>query len=175
MLIDDTTTMPEQHTLTPTGVTLRWDNVQLEVDIPATDENGTMKKRILKGITGTASPGELLVIMGPLGAGKSILLDCLANHNTNYSGNVTINGQSWTDEMSKLSAYVLQDDLFYTTLTVKEHLQFQAELHMGKGCTSKERETRMVKVIANLGLVKCQDTMIGMEMPEEFLVENVNA
>jgi len=113
--------------------------------------------------------------MGPLGAGKSILLDCLANHNTNYSGNVTINGQSWTDEMSKLSAYVLQDDLFYTTLTVKEHLQFQAELHMGKGCTSKERETRMVKVIANLGLVKCQDTMIGMEMPEEFLVENVNA
>ena len=160
---DTTTTNPKQLTLTPTGVTLRWDDLQLEVDIPAMDESGTMKKQILKGITGTALPGELLVIMGPSGAGKSCLLDCLANRNTNYTGNVTINGQPWTEETSKLSAYVLQDDLFYATLTVKEHLQFQAELRMGKGCTSEERESRVANVIENLGLVKCQDTMIGME------------
>ena len=50
------------------GVTLRWNAVSLDVTL--TDDKETRTKQILSNISGEAVPGELLVIMGPSGAGK---------------------------------------------------------------------------------------------------------
>ncbi|RHY94106.1 hypothetical protein DYB31_002599, partial [Aphanomyces astaci] len=55
----------------------------------------------------------------------------------------------------------MQDDVFYATLTVKEHLMFQAELRMGKAFNPEEREARVDYVIDELGLTKCRDSQIG--------------
>ncbi|OQR81303.1 ATP-binding Cassette (ABC) Superfamily, partial [Thraustotheca clavata] len=85
---------------------------------------------ILNNISGVAMPGELFVLMGPSGAGKSSLLDVIAGRQKDYSGCVLVNGEKWTKQMNKLASYVMQDDVFYETLTVKEHLMFQAELRM---------------------------------------------
>ena len=45
------------------------------------------------------------------------------------TGNVKINGQFLQDpqQLSAISAYVQQDDLFIGTLKVKEHLKFQVK------------------------------------------------
>lgn len=74
-------------------------------------------------------PGEFLAIMGASGAGKTTLLNCLTFRNT---GKLNILGQRYlngapvnTDTLARISGYVQQDDLFISTLTVKEHLQFQ--------------------------------------------------
>lgn len=55
------------------GVLLTWEDLWVTVSV---GREG--KKPILKGLTGYATPGDLLAIMGPSGSGKSTLLDALA-------------------------------------------------------------------------------------------------
>ena len=50
-------------------------------------------KEILKKISGSAPPGELLAIMGPSGCGKTSLLNVLSNRASIKSGCITLNDQ----------------------------------------------------------------------------------
>ena len=61
--------------------------------------------------------------MGSSGAGKTTLLNCLAgqlpyNKGTIYTGNITINGVRQADSKHH-QAYIKQDDVFYSQLTVR--------------------------------------------------------
>ena len=68
--------------------------------------------------------------MGASGAGKSTLLNTLLFRNLTglkVSGSRLANDQLVTPtSLTSVSAYVQQDDLFIGTLTVREHLSFQA-------------------------------------------------
>ena len=63
------------------------------------------------------------------GAGKSTLLNVLASQNTSrlkVNGIVRLNGiEASASDISHVSAYVQQEDIFFGTLTVIEHLTFQ--------------------------------------------------
>ncbi|EQC42056.1 hypothetical protein SDRG_00899 [Saprolegnia diclina VS20] len=124
-------------------ITLEWNHVSRVVKIKNTATKQTEDKVILDNVSGSAAPGELLVLMGPSGAGKSSLLDVISGRQKDYTGSVLVNGEKWTKKMNKLASYVLQDDIFYETLTVKEHLLFQAELRMGKTFDAAQREARV--------------------------------
>uniref|UniRef100_K3X5A9 ABC transporter domain-containing protein n=1 Tax=Globisporangium ultimum (strain ATCC 200006 / CBS 805.95 / DAOM BR144) TaxID=431595 RepID=K3X5A9_GLOUD len=63
--------------------------------------------------------------------------------------------------MKRLTSYVMQDDLFYQTITVREHLVFQARLRMGATFTEEQYLNRVDTVMEELGLMKCRDTLIG--------------
>ncbi|GBN57278.1 hypothetical protein AVEN_166318-1, partial [Araneus ventricosus] len=66
--------------------------------------------------------------MGASGAGKTTLLNVLTGRNLrllNVDGEVLVNGENVGQAITRLSAYVQQDDLFIGTLTVREHLIFQ--------------------------------------------------
>lgn len=79
-------------------------------------------------VTGVVRPGEFLAIMGASGAGKTTLLNCLTFRNSGHlkiSGDRYLNGARVnTDTLARISGYVQQDDLFISTLTVREHLRF---------------------------------------------------
>ncbi|OQR88557.1 ATP-binding Cassette (ABC) Superfamily, partial [Achlya hypogyna] len=142
-------------------ITLEWKHVTKVVKVKNTATKQVEDKVILNDLSGAAVPGELVVMMGPSGAGKSSLLDVIAGRQKEYTGTVLANGNKWTKQMNKYASYVMQDDVFYETLTVKEHLLFQAELRMGKTFNASQREQRVNYVIEELGLEKCRDTQIG--------------
>ncbi|GFV96376.1 protein white [Trichonephila clavipes] len=105
-----------------------------------------------------------MAIMGASGAGKTTLMNVLTNRNLrllNVEGQVLVNGQSVGESIIRLSAYVQQDDLFIETLTVREHLIFQACLRMDKHLNYDERMKRVEEVMQELSLTKCADTIIG--------------
>ncbi|EEY67301.1 ATP-binding Cassette (ABC) Superfamily [Phytophthora infestans T30-4] len=141
--------------------TLHWRNLSLKAAITNPQTKAIEEKTILSNVSGTARPGELLVIMGPSGAGKSSLLDCISGRNKAVEGEIMLNGQPWSDDTKRLASYVMQDDLFYQTITVKEHLVFQARLRMGKTYTEQQYMKRVDEVMEQLGLMKCRDTLIG--------------
>jgi ABC-type multidrug transport system ATPase subunit len=145
----------------PPKFTLEWTDLCLKVAVKNVETKTTDEKVILNGVSGVANPGELLVIMGPSGAGKSSLLDCIAGRNKQVEGVVAVNGQPWSKAISRHASYVMQDDLFYPTITVKEHLLFQARMRMGSDVSEEHRERRVQAVMEELGLVKCADTLIG--------------
>ncbi len=68
------------------------------------------------------------------------------------SGEIKINGQliKNIDEISSISGYVQQDDLFVGCLTVKENLLFQAMLRMEKKYSEKERIERVEQVMIDV-------------------------
>ncbi|KAG8166303.1 hypothetical protein JTE90_005108, partial [Oedothorax gibbosus] len=124
------------------------------------------RKQLLHGVSGEAKAGQLLAIMGSSGAGKTTLLNVLTNRNLrmlDIEGDVLVNGHVAGDSISRMSAYIQQEDLFIGTLTVKEHLIFQSLLRMDECYSYKERLRRVEEVIVELGLSKCADTMIGAE------------
>uniref|UniRef100_A0A0K8SNK1 Protein white n=1 Tax=Lygus hesperus TaxID=30085 RepID=A0A0K8SNK1_LYGHE len=123
-------------------------------------------KHILKGVTGIAKPGELLALMGASGAGKTTLLNaltCKTSSKMELTGHRSINGVPVDENtLTSLSAYVQQEDLFIGTLTVKEHLIFQALVRMDRRIPYINRMQRVEEVMAELTLARCQNTIIGV-------------
>ncbi|OVA07212.1 ABC transporter-like [Macleaya cordata] len=123
----------------------------------------TVEKDILNGITGSASPGEVLALMGPSGSGKTTLLNLLSGRliESSPGGSITYNDQQYSKSLKRRIGFVTQDDVLFPHLTVKETLTYAALLRLPKTLTKQQKEERAIDIIYELGLERCQDTMIG--------------
>ncbi|XP_010653240.1 ABC transporter G family member 22 isoform X3 [Vitis vinifera] len=122
-----------------------------------------VEKEILNGITGSVNPGEVLALMGPSGSGKTTLLNLLGGrlNQPTAGGSVTYNDQPYSKSLKSKIGFVTQDDVLFPHLTVRETLTYAARLRLPKTLTKQQKEKRAVDVIYELGLDRCQDTMIG--------------
>ncbi|KAF0924047.1 hypothetical protein E2562_008375 [Oryza meyeriana var. granulata] len=123
-------------------------------------------KALLDGISGEARDGELLAVMGASGSGKSTLLDALAGRIARESlrGRVELNGEPLHGRrLRAISAYVMQDDLLYPMLTVRETLLFAAEFRLPRALSPDKKRARVDALIDQLGLARAADTIIGDE------------
>lgn len=125
--------------------------------------NTIHERTILNGITGMVSPGEILAILGPSGSGKSTLLNALAGrlHGHGLTGTILANGSKLSRPVLKRTGFVTQDDVLYPHLTVRETLIFCSLLRLPRTLSRKEKVLIVESVITELGLVKCQNTIIG--------------
>ncbi|CAG0918233.1 unnamed protein product, partial [Notodromas monacha] len=163
---------PQARTATKHGAHLAWKDLTLFVPTrkvrkswwPCGEEKAL--KKVLNGVSGYVKPGTLLAVMGASGAGKTSLMNSLAGRvptDGYLDGDIIVNGRRCDlQAMSTVCGYVHQIDMFFGSLTVKEHLHFVATLRMGRAATKKDVERRVADLIDSLGLNKCQNTRIGM-------------
>jgi len=119
-------------------------------------------KQILYELSGIFKPG-ITAILGPTGSGKSTLLDILANRKNGQglTGELLVDGQTYTQDFNSRIGYVVQDDILSETLTVRENLMFSANLRLTQKISFKAKMDIVNHVISQLGLEKCADSKIG--------------
>jgi ABC-type glutathione transport system ATPase component len=133
--------------------------------LASTSREGNVKT-LLDGISGEARDGELLAVMGASGSGKSTLLDALAGRipRDSLRGGATLNGEPLHGRrLRAISAYVMQDDLLYPMLTVRETLLFAAEFRLPRSLPADRKRARVDALVDQLGLARAADTIIGDE------------
>eukprot|EP00658_Telonema_sp_P-2_P006694 TRINITY_DN12529_c0_g1_i5.p1 TRINITY_DN12529_c0_g1~~TRINITY_DN12529_c0_g1_i5.p1 ORF type:complete len:537 (+),score=110.67 TRINITY_DN12529_c0_g1_i5:111-1721(+) len=119
-------------------------------------ENGE-RFEILKDVSGSASPGELMAIMGPSGAGKTSLINVLSRRisSSEISGSCSLHDGGIGKHQI---GFVFQDDLLLSELTVRETILFSAMLRLPE---QPGLDERVDQLIADLGLTAARDTRIG--------------
>ncbi|KAH9621616.1 hypothetical protein KSS87_011725 [Heliosperma pusillum] len=142
-------------------VTIRWSNITCSLSNIKTNS----VKFLLNNISGEAKPGRLLAIMGPSGSGKTTLINILAcqlaeSPKIKLSGLLEVNGQRAAKKLYK-SAFVRQEDLFFSQLTVRETLSLAAELQLPQVSSKEERDDYVNNLLSRLGLVSCADSTVG--------------
>ncbi|MFC4556635.1 ABC transporter ATP-binding protein [Virgibacillus kekensis] len=89
------------------------------------------KKFIFDSITFSASPGEVIGLVGENGAGKSTMLQVLATLTNATRGSITLGGESYAKSrknIRKRIGYVSQDIALWEDFTVKENMVFFEKL-----------------------------------------------
>lgn len=125
--------------------------------------NDSRTKTILHDVSANMPRGTLTAIIGGSGSGKTTMLNTMAERIASgrlaVSGQTTFNGQQGISSIR--SAYVMQQDVLLPTLTVRETLQYSADLRLPPPTTSEERKKVVEEAILELGLKECADTRIG--------------
>ena len=126
----------------------------------------TKTLHIVKKVSGYAAPGQATFIMGSSGAGKTSLLNILADRvtsatNTWLSGNILFNDEVPVNKESfqKYAAYVMQDDVLFATFTVREALTFAARLKLK--VSEHEQNLLVDQIIQDLGMGHISGSQIG--------------
>ncbi|XWS34519.1 hypothetical protein CRYUN_Cryun21dG0045200 [Craigia yunnanensis] len=142
-------------------VTITWRSITCSL----ADKHSKSVRFLLKNVSGEAKPGRLLAIMGPSGSGKTTLLNVLAGQilaspRLQLSGLLEVNGKPSSNKAYRF-AYVRQEDLFFSQLTVRETLSLAAELQLPEIFSVEERDEYVKNLLFKLGLVSCADSIIG--------------
>jgi len=137
--------------------------------IPRLDNAPT--KTVFSGLSGYAEPGRFMGIIGCSGAGKTSLLNILANDATQgeIRGTVEANGESIRSsrpitKYKQLVGYVRQDDVLLPFLTVKETMFYAGMLILPRSMSFVEKLERINELISELGLRKCQDNFVSNQL-----------
>ncbi|OWY96952.1 ABC transporter, partial [Phytophthora megakarya] len=153
----------------------------------------SVRKEILKNVSGVFKPGTITLLLGQPGSGKSALLKMLSARfpeakNVTVEGDISFNNvprQQIKDRLPQFVSYTDQRDKHFAPLTVKETLEFAYQVCGGDITKRKEfvaslpsekenlealQATKAIfqhypdVIIQQLGLQNCQDTIVGDAM-----------
>ncbi|XP_077222644.1 ABC-2 type transporter family protein [Tasmannia lanceolata] len=165
--------------LSPLPIFLKFEDVEYKVKISRASSRNPVKdvmtkvasqlsmeqenyNHILKGITGSVGPGEILALMGPSGSGKTTLLQILGGRlQENVKGTITYNDIPYTPALKRRIGFVTQDDVLFPQLTVEETLVFAAFLRLPSNMSRRKKYLRVEMIIKELGLERCRRTLVG--------------
>jgi len=118
------------------------------------------EQEVLKNVSFKVAPGELFVLMGPSGSGKSVLLKHLIGLEMPDAGEIHINGESihTVDVMSRYRmALVFQSGALLNSLTVGENVGLYLSEHRLK--PPEEIQRIVAEKLEVVGLKDSEDKM----------------
>ncbi|UNI22118.1 Multidrug resistance protein [Purpureocillium takamizusanense] len=136
-----------------------WNNVCHDIKIKG------KPRRILENVDGWVKPGTLTALMGVSGAGKTSLLDCLADRRYGVgvvTGEILIDGKLRDESFQRKTGYAQQLDLHLETTTVREALNFSAVLRQPSSIPRKEKLAYVDEVIKILDMGEYADAVVGV-------------
>eukprot|EP01122_Echinamoeba_exundans_P006337 TRINITY_DN1758_c0_g1_i1.p1 TRINITY_DN1758_c0_g1~~TRINITY_DN1758_c0_g1_i1.p1 ORF type:complete len:838 (-),score=94.63 TRINITY_DN1758_c0_g1_i1:2209-4722(-) len=146
-------------------IMLQFKNLSYVVQIPTKKgffRTETTSKRLLNGVSGFIAPGQLVAVMGSTGSGKTTLMNVLSGRvRRGVEGEILVNGKPRPPDFARRVAYVLQDDIFFSFLTVKQTLEYQAQLRLPASMSTAEKKSRANAMIGSMNLRKATNTIIG--------------
>lgn len=146
------------------GVELRVENITKVVPCKrGTGIDGGDKKYILKDVSFTIYPGELVAILGGSGAGKTTLMNAINGFEPATEGKVFFNGNDLYKNYAVYKSqigYVPQQDIVYDNLTMFDMLAYVAKLRLPSDITKDEITQRVEEVLRAMALESHRDTLI---------------
>lgn len=121
-------------------------------------------KTLLQDVSFSVPVGGLVAVIGPSGAGKSTLLRALTGSQPATSGRVVYQGLDLYRNFASLRqliGVVPQDDVVHRQLTVRQALDYAAELRLPGDYDEPARDREVDRVVHDLGLQEHQDTTIS--------------
>lgn len=113
------------------------------------------EKRLVQ-VSGETQPGEMLTILGPIKAGKTKLLNVLAGtvrsaHNQSLNGEFQANDDEHMFSLLR-AGFVARNDAMFSTSTVEEQLNFNANMRLPAKVTADQRKALIKDITDSLGL-----------------------
>uniref|UniRef100_A0A803LLP4 ABC transporter domain-containing protein n=1 Tax=Chenopodium quinoa TaxID=63459 RepID=A0A803LLP4_CHEQI len=134
---------------------------------PNASRNYSEEKLLLHDISGEVKEGQIMAVLGASGSGKSTLIDALAGRisKERLKGSVTLDGQevlrSNANILKSKSAYVMQDVILFSGLTVEETFMYSAEFCLPRTLSKSKKRARIQGLISQLRLRQAAKTVIG--------------
>ncbi len=122
-------------------------------------------KQVLRPVSLSIRPGSLVAIIGPSGAGKTLLLDALAGVTLPTEGVVMHDGATCRPRDDLAAApigYVPQDDIIHQSLPLGRTLRYAARLRLPARTTDAQIEQEVSEVLAALGLSEQAGTRVRL-------------
>lgn len=119
--------------------------------------------RLLHGVSLKIRARNLVCIMGASGSGKSTLLNIVAGRSNATEGYVELNGQDLHENFSALKqdvAFVPQQDVLHEQLTLRQALDYAAQLRLPPDTTPAQRGETVEAAARNVDLFERLDTRI---------------
>lgn len=119
-------------------------------------KKGSPPKQILQGISVCFPQGEISLLIGRSGAGKSSLMRCMAQLETTYEGEILFNGQSIQDlaasRRAQTLSYIAQRYALFPHLTALDNCSqpLQVVIKM----SASQAKQKAVAVMQSLGMAE---------------------
>jgi ABC-type multidrug transport system ATPase subunit len=118
---------------------------------------------ILRDVSLSLEPGELVGIAGGSGSGKTTLLEALAGVRPADEGSVRFDGDEIYANLvawRRVLGYVPQDDIIHTELPLARTLRYAARLRLPPGTTSQEIDLAVGDALRSLDLEERADVPV---------------
>ncbi|KAF5334859.1 hypothetical protein D9758_014292 [Tetrapyrgos nigripes] len=138
-----------------------WQNISYTVPIFGIQDE--TERRLLYSVSGYVQPGKLTALMGESGAGKTTLVNVLAQRADTgvVTGDKFVNGQALPRDFQAQTGYCQQTDTHLGDQTVKEALLFSAKLRQPPSVPLAEKEVYAEKCLMMCGLDKYRNATVG--------------
>ena len=121
-------------------------------DVKKTFQEGREVVEVLKGVSLSVAPGEVVALEGPSGSGKTTFLSILGCILTPTSGHVLVDGQAVTarrlvDIRKKSIGFIFQQYNLFAALTALENVEYALNIKGVGGTRAKEEAAEILDVV----------------------------